>query len=290
MKPTFYNRLLTVCTRIVVCSCLTCLGASSSRIGAQTLPSFQPVPTDASLRLARAVEDRVSEFSVAFGAAELAAISAGDLERGDLRRSVWQSIEGALDSSAFGRGEASGTRQSASTPLLAVLDSAIGAYMAELGHIALEMDRHGARDTTSRLAPLHPGEQGSGSIDLGNVGTFRQLQVDFRGQIAHPDGRSPAVVARFYLLPGGGERPIPGRLLIPTTGAEPSFRAEVPTAAGASETRDYGWRPRLSRLGSILELNIDGRWARVEDEMDATTQRRVRRDPLGFCDAACVER
>jgi hypothetical protein len=98
------------------------------------------------------------------------------------------------------------------------------------------------------------------------------------------------VVALFYLLPDGARRPIPGRLLIPTSGAMPSFRAEVATAAGASETRDYGWRPRLSRLGSILELNIDGRWARVEDEADAMPRRRTGRDPVGFCDAACVDR
>jgi hypothetical protein len=65
---------------------------------------------------------------------------------------------------------------------------------------------------------------------------------------------------------------------------------EISTGDGEHESRDYGWRPRLSRMGAILELNIDGRWARIEDELDVMPQRRTGRDPVGFCDAACVER
>ena len=41
-------------------------------------------------------------------------------------------------------------------------------------------------------------------------------------------------------------------------------------------------------MDAILELQIDGRWARVEDENDAMPRRRTARDPLGFCDATCV--
>ena len=141
----------------------------------------------------------------------------------------------------------------------------------------------------TRLAPLHPGEQGSGSIDIGTLGAFRQLEVTFRGAIAHPDGQAPAVVAVFYLLPRSSGPPIPGRLLIPTSGAEPSFRAEIANASGERETRDYGWRPRLSRTDAILELRINGQWARVVDENDVMPQRRpMRPDPVGFCDASCV--
>jgi hypothetical protein len=238
--------------------------------------------------LARAVDDRVDDFAGTPGAAELLAIASGERDRTELRRILWESIEGALGSKQSA-GPSGASPSSGPATLIELLDSAIGAYMTELGHIALEMDQHGDGDAVSRLAPLHPGEQGSGNIDLGTVGEFRQLQVNFRGEIAHPDGRSPAVVALFYLLPNGAPRPIPGRLLIPTSGAMPSFRAEVATATGTNETRDYGWRPRLSRLGSILELNIDGQWARVEDEAEVMPRRRTGRDPLGFCDATCVD-
>ena len=67
-----------------------------------------------------------------------------------------------------------------------------------------------------------------------------------------------------------------------------SFRAEIATPDGARETRDYRWRPRLTRQGAILELQIDGRWARVVDELDAVPQRRPGRDAKGFCDASCI--
>jgi hypothetical protein len=286
MKPAL-GQCLDRCVRIVAWSSLS-LASGWSTASAQDVPTFGRFPADAPLRLARAVEDRVHSFAGTFGADEILAIAAGELDRADLRRSLWRSIEGALGSN--GAVSTSAAASSAATPFLNVLDGAIAAYMTELGTIALEMDRHGDRDAVSRLAPLHPGEQGSGNIDLGTVGAFRQLHVNFRGEIAHPDGREPAVVALFYLLPRGAARPVPGRLLIPTSGAEPSLRVEVASADGERETRDYGWRPRLSRMGSILELNVDGRWARVEDETDAMPQRRTGRDPVGFCDATCVER
>jgi hypothetical protein len=222
----------------------------------------------------------VDDFAGRQGAADLLANASAERDRQELLRSLRQSIEGPLGLAP----------DAPPATLIELLDGAIGAYMTELGHIALELDQHGDRDAVSRLAPLHPGEQGSGSIDVGTVGAFRRLEIHFRGEIAHPDGRAPAVVAQFYLLPTAKGPPIPGRLLIPTAGAEPSFRAEIATATGARETRDYGWRPRLTRLGAILELNLDGRWARVEDEADVAPRRRNLRDPPGFCDASCVDR
>jgi hypothetical protein len=129
---------------------------------------------------------------------------------------------------------------------------------------------------------------GTGAIEVGTLGAFRQLQINFRGEIAHLDGRSPAVVALFYLLPDREGPPIPGRLLIPTAGAQPSFRAEIAGPDGARETRDYGWRPRLTHRGAILELQIDGQWARVEDELDVVPQRSPGHDAKGFCDASCT--
>jgi hypothetical protein len=248
--------------------------------------------------LALAVEHGLQGFPGGFGGHELsglAAVAAGKLDRPELQRSLWQSIEGSLGAPlAAGLAGVAGTTHSAQrqgpAPLLDVLDGAIGAYMTELGRIAYDLDRHGDRDVVETLAPLHPGEQGTGTIEVGTVGPFRQLEVSFRGEIAHPDGTSPAVVARFYLLPDRTRAPIPGRLLIPTTGAGPSFRAELARADGERETRDYGWRPRLARTSSILELMIAGRWTRVEDEHDVVPQRRPRRDPVGFCDAACAER
>jgi hypothetical protein len=174
------------------------------------------------------------DFAATPGAAELLAIASGERDRPELRRTLWQSIEGALGSTQSA-GPSGAPPSTGPATLIGLLDSAIGAYMTELGHIALEMDQHGDRDAVSRLAPLHPGEQGSGNIDLGTVGAFRQLQVNFRGEIARPDGRSPAVVALFYLLPTGAR-------------------------------------------------------ARVEDEADAMPRRRTGRDPVGFCDATCVDR
>ena len=196
---------------------------------------------------ARGRRSRATTSRARLGAAELLAIASGERDRPELRRSLWQSIEGALGSTHGAGPLGASSASTGPATLIGLLDSAIGAYMTELGRIALEMDQHGDRDAVSRLAPLHPGEQGSGSIDVGTVGAFRQLQIHFRGEIAHPDGRAPAVVALFYLLPDATRPPIPGRLLIPTAGAEPSFRAEVATATGARETRDYGWRPRLTR-------------------------------------------
>ena len=288
MRPSLGHSL---CPRIrlVALSCLLWPSMWAATTTAQTLPSFGRFPADAPSRLARAVEDRVDAFAGTPGAAELLAIASGERDRPELRRTLWQSIEGALGSTPSA-GPSGASPSTGPATLIGLLDGAIGAYMTELGHITLEMDQHGDRDALSTLAPLHPGEQGNGNIDLGTVGALRELQIHFRGEIAHPDGRSPAVVALFYLLPDGARRPIPGRLLIPTSGAMPSFRAEVATATGASETRDYGWRPRLVRFGSILELNIDGQWARVEDEADVVPRRRTGRDPLGFCDAACFER
>jgi hypothetical protein len=283
------NRALRSRSRLVLLCGLTLLASQlAPGARAQVLPGFERFPADAPTRLARAVEDRVDDFAGSFGS-ELTDVATADLDRPDLRRNLWAAIEGVLTPGAE-RPAAGASASAGPTQLLMLLDGAIGAYMTELGRIALEMDQDGDRDAVSRLAALHPGEQGSGNIELGTVGAFRQLQINFRGEIAHPDGRSPAVVALFYLLPDGARRPIPGRLLIPTSGAMPSFRAEIATSTGASETRDYGWRPRLSRLGSILELNIDGRWARVEDETDVMPRRRTGRDPIGFCDAACVDR
>jgi hypothetical protein len=251
---------------------------------AQTLPTFDRFPADARGRLARAVEQRVHPVTQTLGGAELSAIASGQVDRPDVRRSLWNSIEGALGATQASPDAAT---PSAPTTLIGALDDAIAAYMTELGRIALEMDRHGERDAVTRLAPLHPGEQGSGSIDVGTLGAFRQLEVTFRGAIAHPDGTSPAVAAIFYLLPDGGGPPIPGRLLIPTSGAEPSFRAEIANDSGQRETRDYGWRPRLARMGAILELRVNGQWARVEDENDMMPRQRTPRDPVGFCDATC---
>jgi hypothetical protein len=253
---------------------------------AQTLPTFDRFPADAPGRLARAVEQRVHHVNHTLGSAELSAIASGQVDRPDVRRSLWSSIEGAFG--ATRSSTPSDAAPTAPTTLIAALDDAIAAYMTELGRIALEMDRHGDRDAVTRLAPLHPGEQGSGSIGVGTLGAFHQLVVTFRGAIAHPDGTSPAVAAVFYLLPDGGGPPIPGRLLIPTSGAMPSFRAEIANERGVRETRDYGWRPRLSRMGSILELRINGQWARVEDENDVLPRRRTSRDPAGFCDATCA--
>jgi hypothetical protein len=252
---------------------------------AQSLPTFERFPTDAPGRLAHAVLERLEIVRNAPADTHFLSISRDQLMRPDRRRSLWESIEGALGSQPFA-GTASPSPRP--TSLVDVLDTAIGAYMTELGRIALEIDQQGGHDAVTRLAPLHPGEQGSGSIDVGDVGTFRELLVNFRGEIAHPDGRTPAVVAQFYLLPDRVGPPIAGRLVIPTAGAEPSFRAEVSGPSGVRETRDYGWRPRLSRLGSILELKINGQWARVEDELDAPmAQRRPGRDATDFCDASC---
>jgi hypothetical protein len=78
-------------------------------------------------------------------------------------------------------------------------------------------------------------------------------------------------------------------IITPTAGAEPSFRASL-QKGGERELRDYGWRPRLTRASSILELHIDGEWTRVEDAADALLERRTKRDPIGFCDASCRDR
>jgi hypothetical protein len=269
-------------------------GLATTAARAQSLPPFTRFPNDAPVRLARAVAERLDTLRATISPALFSNVALDQLAQPEQRRSLWDSIEGALGSQSAlatlgGAAPPSSAAQSTrAASLLDVLDDAIGAYMNELGHIALEIDRAGDRDAVSRLAPLHPGEQGTGIIEVGDVGAFHQLQVNFRGEIAHPDGKAPAVVAQFYLLPGSGGPPIPGRLVIPTAGAGPSFRADVATASG-SETRDYGWRPRLSRMGSILELDIDGQWARVQDDLDlGPRQRRTRRDPVGFCDAACV--
>ena len=288
MKPTHVYRPER-CVRFFAWSSLTALGLAMAPASAQTLPAFDRFPTDARGRLSRAVEQRVQQVGETLGGDDLSAIASGQLDRPEVRRSLWDSIEGALGAAQGATSQLGAQASSTATTLIGVLDDAIGAYMTELGRIALELDRHGDRDAVTRLAPLHPGEQGSGSIDVGTLGAFRQLEVTFRGAIAHPDGQTPAVVAVFYLLPKTSGPPIPGRLLIPTSGAMPSFRAEVATASGERETRDYGWRPRLARHDAILELRINGQWARVVDENDVMpARRRTGRDPVGFCDASCM--
>jgi hypothetical protein len=265
----------------------TLLAASlcASQSPAQPLPRFRAIPQDAQLRLEQAVERRVRELEPALDAGDGLARAVHALEQPAMRQSLWASIEGEMNGTLPPRG--------AGAALIDVLDGAIGAYMTELGRITYEIDAAGRADALDTLAPLHPGDHGSGRIDLGQVGEFRGITVTFRGEIAHPDGRAPAVVAFFYLLPArSGEPPTPGRLLIPIAGAGPSFRAPLRTAGGAEEIRDYGWRPHLTRTSAVLELRVDNAWMRVENPLDVSPRRRIARDPVGFCDVTtqCSER
>ena len=245
----------------------------------QTPSSTQPAPAPKSrleqeARLQASLEGLGRRFaSAAHAGADLSPSPDPWTRRG--AESLWRRIHGTLADWETPRAEIT---------LLDIVDEAIDRYMAELGRIAWEMEDPARTPTPEALSSLHPGSLGSGSISLGHVGEFRDLSVTFRGKIAHPDGEAPAVVAKFYLVPPSG-RPVVGRLLVPMAGVRPSFRASAEKDGGA---RDYGWRPRLMRTRSILELRDRGGWRRIHNEIDDLYRppRRLRVEDT-FCDASC---